>query len=332
VPVPSQIARRSWPVFVAAVATMCADGAAQWLQMIVMRDAHPSIGEIRSVSDLVLGTGFGVALYLWMNLRATRAALTAAERSRIVLDTQLALAAEVQRRLLPAPPDPSQTPNLRWATRLRPAWKIGGDFYDFIPAADGGTLVLVGDVSGKGIPAALLQTSAHALFRTYARRVAHPAELLRLVSREVFAENGGVLYLTCIAAHLDLRRGIVTYVNAGHPSGLLIGPSGKRLLDKGGMPIGMFAEALYRAETLPIEGGDVAVLVTDGITEAVEQDDIPAVDRLLAAFSAIEPPITADRVCDAIMSLGASGAGPRGIADWDDDKTVVVFEVQAAPT
>jgi serine phosphatase RsbU (regulator of sigma subunit) len=116
---------------------------------------------------------------------------------------------------------------------------------------------------------------------------------------------------TCwaIAAHLDLRRGIVTYVN-GHPCGLLIGPSGKRLLDKGGMPIGMFAETIYQAETLRVESGDVAVLVTDGISEAVEQDGIPAGDRLTAAFSAIKPPVTADRVCDAIMSLAGGGAGP----------------------
>jgi sigma-B regulation protein RsbU (phosphoserine phosphatase) len=169
------------------------------------------------------------------------------------------------------------------------------------------------------------------LFRTYAQRVSHPAELLRLVSREVFAKNDGVLYLTCIAAHVDHRHDIVMYVNAGHPSGVLVGPSGKRLLDKGGVPVGMFAETVYQAETLRIENGDVAVLVTDGITEAVEQDGIPAVDRLTAALAAVEPPVTADRICDAIMALAARGAGPRGVADWDDDKTVVVFEVQTEP-
>jgi sigma-B regulation protein RsbU (phosphoserine phosphatase) len=310
---------------------MLAYGAAQWFQVIVARDVRPSPGEIRSVSDIVLATAFGVAFYLCINLRAFRAALTAAERAQLVLDTQLALAAEVQRRLLPPPPDASQTPSLRWATRLRPAWKIGGDFYDFVPTADGSTLVLVGDVSGKGIPAALLQTSAHSLFRTYARRVSHPAELLRLVSREVFAENGGLLYLTCIAVHIERRSGIVMYVNAGHPSGLLIGPSGKRLLDKGGVPVGMFAETIYRTETLRIETGDIGVLVTDGITEGVEQDDVTAVDRLAAALSDVELPVTAERVCDAIMALASRGAGPRGVADWDDDKTVVVFEVQTDP-
>jgi serine phosphatase RsbU (regulator of sigma subunit) len=113
-------------------------------------------------------------------------ALTAAERSQLVLNTQLALAAQVQHRLLPALPDAGH--NVRWAARLQPAGKIGGDFCDFI-LTPGGGMLLVGDVSGKGIPAALLQASAHALFRTFSRQASQPAELLCLVSREVFAEN-----------------------------------------------------------------------------------------------------------------------------------------------
>ena len=83
----------------------------------------------------------------------------------------------------------------------------------------------MGDVSGKGIPAALLQASAHALFCTYARQAQDPAELLRLVSREVFAENGGVLYLTCIALLVDIARRSITCVNAGHPPGFLLARS-----------------------------------------------------------------------------------------------------------
>jgi len=78
--------------------------AVRWLQAFVAGALHPPSGEIRSVSDLILAGAFGVALYLWLSLRTTRDALTTAERSQLLLNTQLTLAAEVQRRLLPAVP------------------------------------------------------------------------------------------------------------------------------------------------------------------------------------------------------------------------------------
>jgi len=113
------------------------------------------------VSDAVLATAFGVAIYLWLSLRTTRTRLTDLERVQIVVDAQLSLAAHIQRHLLPSAPVESN--GVQWAGRLEPAYSIGGDFYDVIPDdADG--LFVVGDVSGKGIPAALLQASAHSLF------------------------------------------------------------------------------------------------------------------------------------------------------------------------
>jgi len=322
--------RLRWrPLAFAVVTAIVVDVTVGWIQTLVARGVHPRPGEIRSVSDFVLATAFAAALYLWLSLRDTRAALGMAERTQLVLDTQLSLAAAVQRRLLPSPPAATDTPDIRWATRLRPAWKIGGDFYDFIPLADGTTLALVGDVSGKGIPAALLQTSAHALFRTYAGRTSNPAELLSLVSREVYAEDGGALYLTCIAIRVDARHGVITYVNAGHPPGLLIGLTGVRLLDKGGVPVGLFADAVYQPETLHLDPGDVGLLVTDGITEALEDDDrLRPADRLSELVLSLEPPLSADRISDAIMALAARASGPRGVTDWQDDKTVVVFDVE----
>src|SRR5207237_1991890 len=119
-------------------------------------------------------------------------------------------------------------------------------------------------------------------FRTFSRQTPQPADLLRLVSREIYAENAGVLYLTCLVVRIDGSRGKLTYANAGHPAGVLLGRSGRRLLSKGGPPVGMFAETSYQSETLPVEADDLGVIVTDGITEAIEQDGVSAVDRLSA--------------------------------------------------
>ena len=315
---------RRRPIALAAVSAVAVYAAARWIQAIVTSVVHPARGDIREASDLVLAAGFGVAMYLWLNLRAARHALTVAEQSQLLLDSQLALAAEVQRRLLPAVPDTGD--DVRWAARLQPAGKIGGDFYDFIPTIDGSTLLLVGDVSGKGIPAALLQASAHALFRTYARQAGDPAELLQLVSREVFAENGGTLYLTCLAVHVAYNN--ITYVNAGHPPGLLFGDSGARILDKGGPPVGMFADTTYRSETVRVAPGDLGVVVTDGITEAAEVDGVSGVDRLMTELLRAGRALTPERVCDVLMALAAGSHGPAGVENWDDDKTVVAFEIE----
>jgi sigma-B regulation protein RsbU (phosphoserine phosphatase) len=288
---------------------------------LVLRIVHPPRGEVLLVSDAILATALGVVVYLWLDLRATRTRLTGLERAQIVLDTQLALAAQIQRHLLP--PMPAGSNGLRWAGRLEPANRIGGDFYDFIPAVDG--LFVVGDVSGKGIPAALLQASAHSLFRTLARETVDPADLLTRISREIYAENAGGAYLTCLLARVDSATGTLRYVNAGHPAGLLVGSSGRRLLSRGGPPAGLFPETAYESEVVSVQPGDLGVIVSDGITEAIDEDGVAAVDVLNRTVCNVPEPRTPERVCDALMEMAQHHTGPRGVVGWQDDKTVLAF-------
>jgi predicted outer membrane lipoprotein len=99
--------------------------------LLVLRVIRPPRGEVLLVSDVILAAAFGVVVYLWLNLRATRTRLTSLERAQIVVDTQLSLAAEIQRNLLPRVQAGSN--GVRWFGRLQPALRIGGDFYDVIP-------------------------------------------------------------------------------------------------------------------------------------------------------------------------------------------------------
>jgi sigma-B regulation protein RsbU (phosphoserine phosphatase) len=322
--------RRKSNVFVAMAAAAITYGTARMADVLVWRVLHPRRGEVLLVSDLILATAFGVVVYLLLNLRATRTRLTGLQRAQIVLDTQLSLAAQIQRQLLP--PMPAGSTGVQWAGRLEPALHIGGDFYDFIP--DAGGLFVVGDVSGKGIPAALLQASAHSLFRTLARETAHPAELLTRISREIYAENAGVSYLTCVLGRLDTAGRTLMYVNAGHPAGVTVGPSGRRSLSRGGPPAGLFPETIYEAEVVSVEPGDLGVIVSDGITEAIEEDGVSAVDVLSRAICNMPGPRTPERVCDALIEMSRRGRGPLGVANWDDDKTVLafLFDGRNAPT
>src|SRR5229473_5027613 len=212
--------KRVWNMFASIATAFITYRCARMADVLVLNVVRPPRGEVLLVSDMILATAFGVVIYLWLNLRATRTRLTDLERAQIVLDTQLSLAADIQRHLLPSAPVESN--GVQWAGRLEPAQRIGGDFYDFIPL-DSDSLFVVGDVSGKGIPAALLQASAHSIFRTVARETVHPAELLTRVSNEIYAENAGGSYLTCVLARVNSAARTVMYANAGHPAGLMMG-------------------------------------------------------------------------------------------------------------
>jgi sigma-B regulation protein RsbU (phosphoserine phosphatase) len=295
---------------------------ARFADALFLRIVQPPRGEVLLISDAILATAFGFVVYLWLNLRATRTRLTGLERAQIVLDTQLSLAADIQRQLLP--PVPVVSNGVRWAGRLEPADRIGGDFYDFIPAA-ADDLFVVGDVSGKGIPAALLQASAHSLFRTLARETVDPAELLTRVSREIYAQNAGGSYLTCVLARVDSATRTLTYANAGHPAGLMVGSSGRRLLSRGGPPAGLFPETAYESEVVSVEPGDLGIIVSDGITEAIEEEGVPSVDILDRTIGNMPQPRTPERVCDVLMEMAQRSPGPRGVANWQDDKTVLAF-------
>src|SRR6266851_1786607 len=148
--------RRVLHVFGSIGAAVITYRCARAADALVLRVVHPPRGEVLLISDVILSTAFGVAVYLWLNLRATRTRLTSLERAQIVMDTQLSLAAQIQRHLLP--PLSAGSNGVRWAGRLEPAYQIGGDFYDVI-SVETDDLFVIGDVSGKGIPAALLQAS-----------------------------------------------------------------------------------------------------------------------------------------------------------------------------
>jgi serine phosphatase RsbU (regulator of sigma subunit) len=312
-------------LIVSASAALATYAVARAADLFVRYALHPRRGELLVGSDVILATAFGVMIYLWLNLRATRMRLTDLERSQIVIDTQLALAAEIQRHLLPSVSAGKN--GVRWAGRLEPALRIGGDFYDFLQGGDDDVFV-VGDVSGKGIPAALLQASAHSLFRTLGRETVNPAELLTRISREIFSENAGASYLTCVLLRVDYRRRKLTYVNAGHPAGLMLGSSGRRLLSQGGPPVGLFPETAYEAEVVALEPGDLGVIVSDGITEAMEEDGMSSSDVLNRSVYRIPEPRTPERVCDGLMEVAMHSPGPRGVADWQDDKTVFAFQFE----
>jgi serine phosphatase RsbU (regulator of sigma subunit) len=291
------------------------------LEAVALRWLQPTEWELAWVSDCVLAVALGIAVYLWRHLLATRHALAERERSEIVLQTQLSLAAEIQRRLLPRLPPTAN--GCEWAAALRPAGKIGGDFYDFVETAPDMWMVLVADVSGKGIPAAMALGSLRSTFRALARQQLAPARILGQLSTAFLEDWHGQPYVTCIVAAFNLRANTIVYSNAGHPPGILLGRARTRYLDRGGPPAGLLPGATFDQELLSIHGGDICLLVSDGVTEAL--DGVTLEDRLRHANVRGG---SAEELCAGVMTQAIGGSGPSGAADWDDDRTVVVVRVR----
>ncbi len=310
-------------VAVSVAAAVCGYIGAAILEASVIRVLRPTEWELAWVSDAVLAVALGIAVYLWRHLVSTRRELEERDRAELVVQTQLSIAADIQRRLLPAVP--TRDNGFEWAAALTSAGTIGGDFYDFVEIAPSVWIVLVADVSGKGIPAAMALGSLRSAFRAFARQSADPARVVTQLSTVLYEEWRGAPYLTCLVGAFDLTARTLTYTNAGHPPGIVAGRGGIRHLTRGGPPAGLLPEAEFEHERLQLYVGDACLLVTDGVTEALE-GDAPLERDLEAARECHGAPSAAD-ICQAVMARARAGHGPLAAQEWDDDRTVVVVKV-----
>ena len=278
---------------------------------------QPSEGELTWIGDVVLASSLGVVLYLWLHLRATRTALVELERSSIVLDTQLAVASRIQHDLLPAPPRPRR--GISWAVRLVPAGQIGGDYYDFFDLDGRSHVAIIGDIAGKGIPAAMMLVYVRAVFHQAVRETREPSAIVSRLANALYAETGGESYLTCIVLRVDEEARRVISTTAGHPPALITGTT-LGSLKSGGPPAGLFPDTAYEQEETGLVAGNRLILVTDGITE-----------RMPAGFegpvAGLDGRLAASQLCTAIYQLSESPEAAPPVAGWDDDRTVLVMAV-----
>lgn len=244
------------------------------------------------------------------------------------LEQQLELARQVQRDLLPSGAPPLE--GLECAAECVPAWQVGGDFYDVFTTPDNGLAFVLGDVSGKGLPAALLMGLLHGAIRS-SSWVTGPAELeassTRLnellctrTSRERFA--------SLVWCFLNRETGELRYVNAGHLPPLLVTPNGGepeiRELEAGGPVLGLLPAAQYHHGTTQCQPGDLLVLYSDGVVEASDASDREfGMERFAAILrkSFRRPP--AEVVKEVLAQVDAF----LGDAQPQDDLTLLVVRV-----
>ena len=217
--------------------------------------------------DLLQSVAQQTALAIENSRLTTTVAAETAERE--VLQRELAIARDVQQRLLP------QTfPRIEGIAcfgTCRPAREVGGDYFDFLELPGDVLGVAIGDVSGKGIPASLLMASLQASLRGQTLGGSNDLEkLMTNLNRLVYAASSANRYATFFYAQYEVRSGRLRYVNAGHNPPLLFrAGGGVERLGAGGPPVGLLPHVAYESAECVLECGDLAVLFTDGISEAM---------------------------------------------------------------
>jgi len=187
------------------------------------------------------------------------------------LKKDLEFARTIQEGFLPA--SFPAVPGWEFAAQYRAAQEVGGDFYDFIPLGQGQMGVLIGDVSGKGVPAALFMARLMSDFRFYATALSSPGEVVGRMNSILVERSRRGMFVTLCYLLIDLAQGKITVVNAGHLAPLIRQADGKLLHLEGAAntPLGILAEQTFAEWHHPLGAGDVVILMTDGIIEAMNR-------------------------------------------------------------
>ena len=237
-----------------------ADGVRRGLLVVADKESRRGIGPFEEADGRTLSLFANQAGIALQNAYLYRQAL---EKKK--LESELELASDIQRRLLP-----TELPKLEgWqvAGWNRPARHVGGDYYD-IREHDGGLVFVLADVSGKGMPAALLVSTLHSALRLLMAREPLTGSLLERLNAHIYESSAPNKFITLFAARLDPEAGRLEYLNAGHNPAFHVRRGGAvEPLASCGLPIGMLAAGRFQRSEVVLDPGDLVCVYSDGITE-----------------------------------------------------------------
>ncbi len=272
--------------------------------------------------NALLAVAVAFALTTYDRMRRQIEASFRVLRERDALERELGVARGVQRALLPrAAPEVA---GLEVAGVCRQAIAVGGDYFDYLELDDGGLGLVVADVSGKGVPAALLMASLQASVRGMFHSAVDPATLNRRLNDAVYRASPESRYATAVLATYDPEQRRLTYSNAGHLPPLLIRKNGTVECHEGGLPIGLFEGTVYETGSQTMAPGDLLALFSDGVSEAPRADGEQFGPERLAALLETQ----SDRPLDlAIESVFEALDQWSGDVPPHDDVTLVLVRV-----
>lgn len=245
-----------------------------------------------------------------------------AEEARIMLH-ELEIARDVQAKMVPQAVPVLK--GLECAYFFRPAKFVGGDYYDFAELQDGGFAFTLGDVSGKGIPAALLMASIQSSLRIPMRRGSHSLrELMIDLNASVYASSTASKYSTLFCGVVDATRTRLAYINAGHCPPILVRQGAVERLKTGGPPIGLIPVAPFSEGAISLVPGDLLVCFSDGISEATNAKEEIWEEAELEKILVSSAGNSASEVTEMVVRCADEFTGD---AEQADDMTVVTLRI-----
>ena len=282
---------------------------------VLLDPAWPALGTFAVFGSVVVGT------------------LSEADRQRRQLREQAArmagevdAARRIQMGLLPDPREAvARDPRFELVAALEPARTVGGDFYDCFHLDDRRFFIVVADVSGKGLPAALFMASVKSQLKSVALRGGGVGEMLTRAQADIARENPEQLFVTAFAAILDLETGELAFANAGHEPPFVRTPNGapERITGAGGPPLCVVEDFAYAESRRALSPGEWLLLVTDGVTEAMNpKREFFGLERLRASLSWLPEGTRAEEV---LARVRRDLAQFTGHAEPADDVTLMVL-------
>lgn len=261
-------------------------------------------------------------------IRRLTEATAAAER----VESELKIAHDIQMGILPKtfPPFPERREFDIFAS-IEPAKEVGGDFYDFFLLGDDEVCFTIGDVSGKGVPAALFMAVTKTLMKAAARKGIDPGEMLAKVNRELYEQNTSYMFATVVCGILDTKTGQLRYTNAGHNPPFLLrkGRGVVPLESVGGGMVGMMEKMNYDAGRTVLGSGDSIFLYTDGIIEAMNREKkFFSEERLKDVLDFLNGKAPGEIVSGVLKKVTAFSEG----VEQYDDMTVLAVRYNGFPS
>ena len=310
------------------VAGLAGLGLGLWHQTHILLDvATPAIGQTL-VAIAYMGGGFAQAD---VQRRRLRQELEQRKLATARTEGELEAARRIQMGILPDPKALQSDPRFELDALMVPARQIGGDLFDFFKMDDDHLFFSVGDVSGKGVPAALFMALGKSLCKSTALSGERDiGAIMDRTNAEISRENPEMLFITMFAGILDLETGALRFCCAGHDAPFLLraGEQPQAVEAQGGPPLSIVGDFCYPAESFQLQPGDLLCVITDGITEAMTADGVVmGRPRAHAVLAALPPGASASTVTKALHdAVDAYVAG----AEPSDDLTILTVRWRGA--
>lgn len=239
-----------------------------------------------------------------------------------IQEEELQRAREIQESLLPK--EIPQLPGFEVASSWQPARAVGGDYFDVLRLGENRLAICIADVSGKGVPAALLMANVQASLRASVRDLDSPARVCGIINGMLCASIAADRFVTFFCGVLDAASRTFRYCNAGHPYPILVSSGAMRTLDQGGGVLGVFPAWTYQDSSVDLRSGDRLLLFTDGITEAEGPQGEEFGMEKVAAFAKTHAANSAARMNQQLLAEVTEFCG----AQFQDDATLLVLAVK----